>query len=191
MIRLLALLLAACLFVPSTSAQTTRPDLTRFRAFADPMVGEWDVTIRDLDESGAVTWEGRQRRLFAYILADEFLEERALVHSPSLGRAVVARLHIASYDPDANHFMQQGFWPGSPGVLFDVSAELAADNRRADGTITMPRETGVRASRRIEIVWTGPDEFTYRVFARRSGASEFVNEELIYRRARGASPASP
>ena len=185
MIRALVLLLTACLAVPSVSAQPAPPDLTRFRAFADPMIGEWDVVIRDFDESGATTWEGRQRRVIGWILGDEFLEERAIVASRRSDREVVAGLHIASYDPEANAFLQQGFWPGSPGILFNVSATLAADNRRADGIIAMPRETGVRASRRIEIAWVSADEFVYRTFARSADGREHVNEELIYRRAAG------
>lgn len=184
MVRILVLLLAAMLAWPSPAfAQQARPDLTRFKAFADAMVGEWDVVIRDLDESGSPTWEGRQKRVIAYILADEFLEERAMVHSRRLNREIVAGLHLSSYDPATNAFIQQGFWPGQPGVLFNVNAVLSSDHRRAEGTIAMPRETGIRAMRRIEIVWASNDEFSYRTFARGADGREYLNEELVYRRA--------
>ena len=160
-----------------------QPDLTRFRMFADALVGTWHVTVRDLDEKGNVTWEGRQKRVFAYTLANEFLEERALVRPAGLDTEVTAGLHMLSFDPPANMLIQNGFWPGQPGVLFTAEAALSADNRSADGTITMPSETGVRHRRRLEIRWSGADELAYRTYGAGADGKEYLNEELVYRRA--------
>lgn len=179
----LALGFALSFASPTLSQQPAPPDLTRFRAFADPIIGSWTTRIRDFDENGTLTWEDTQRRVFAYTVSDEFLEERALFHSRRAGRDIVGGLHLFSYDPARNELLQQGYWPGTPGILFTARATLSEDNRRAEGVIEMPGETGFRARRRLEIVWQSPNEVTYRAFGRRADGAEFLNEELVYRRA--------
>lgn len=51
--------LAACILLTATSdmalAQPKKPDLTRFKVFADPLVGEWNVRNRDFDAAGRLT----------------------------------------------------------------------------------------------------------------------------------------
>ena len=170
----LLLFLAASLAPPSMAQQ--RPDLTRFRTFADPLVGDWAVVIKDREANGEVSWEATQQRRFAYTLLGEFLEERAV------DRGQVIGLHLLSFDPKRSMVVQQGFWPGSPGMLFSVEAALAPDNRSASGHIDMPREQGVRKRRRLELRWEGPDVLSYRAFGVDASGKEFVNEELIYRR---------
>ena len=176
--RAFALSLLLALALPASVPAQQRPDLSRFKAFADPLVGNWSVTVTDRDANGKISWEATQTRTFAYILMDEFLEERALDHGRPIG------LHLLSFDPKRNLLLQQGYWPGSPGVLFTVEAALAADNRSAQGHIAMPAEQGARKRRRLELRWEGPDELSYRAFGVDEAGREYVNEELIYRRAK-------
>ncbi|MEO7654055.1 MAG: hypothetical protein ABIS23_00025 [Sphingomicrobium sp.] len=170
------------LVLPVSAVAQERPDLTRFKAFADPLVGTWTVTIKDWQADGKIAWEGTQKRAFAYMLADEFLEERALVKSGQRPQDIVTGLHLMSYDPKRNLLFQQGFWPGHAGVLFTVEAALAADNHSASGHIAMPGEQGARKRRRIELRWQNPNELSYRAFAQDNSGKEYLNEELIYRR---------
>lgn len=175
----------ACLSISLGTAGSTqdRPDLTRFRAFASPLIGTWSVRIRDIDEHGKVVWDdASQRRSFSFTIGDEFLREDALVHSPRLKRDVVTGMHLFSYDPRQNLLIQHGFWPGKAGPMFTAEVRLADDNRSAVGTITMPQEAGVRKERRLEIRWLNDREFSYRAYGRDKGGREFLNEELIYAR---------
>ena len=166
----------------SAALAQERPDLTRFKAFADALVGTWEVTIRDADAKGKLVWEGKQKRVFSYVLADEFLEERALVTSPRTGREVLTGIQFISYDPKRNLLIEQGFWPGHAGTLFAVEAIVANDNRSAAGVIKMPQENDFRKQRRVELKWQGAD-FVFRTFGKDETGREFLNEELIYRKA--------
>ena len=169
---------------PAAALAQQRPDLTRFRSFADPLVGSWTVTIKDWDADGKLSWEGNQKRTFAYTLANEFLEERALATVGDTPREVLIGLHLLSYDPKRNLLLQQGYWPGNAGTLFTVEAALAADNRSASGVIAMPGEEGTRKRRRLELRWNGPDELSYRAYGTDAAGKDYLNEELIYRRSR-------
>lgn len=176
--RGLAFLILLAVAAPWPAATQQRPDLTRFRAFADPLVGDWSVTIKDREADGKVTWEATQHRTFGYTLLGEFLEERAVDRGQTIG------LHLLSFDAKRNRLVQQGFWPGSAGVLFTVEADLAADNRSASGHIEMPGEEGVRKRRRLELRWRSADELSYTAFAIDAAGREYVNEELVYRRSK-------
>ena len=176
--RAFALLLALLMAVPASVPAQQRPDLSRFKAFADPLVGNWSVTIQDREADGRVMWEGTQDRTFAYTLQGEFLEERALNRGQLIG------LHLLSFDPKRNLVLQQGYWPGNPGVLFTVEAALSADNRSASGHIDMPAEQGARKRRRLEVRWDGTDQLAYRAYGVDAAGREYINEELIYRRAK-------
>ena len=67
--------------------------------------------------------------------------------------------------------------------MFTAELRLANDNRSAEGTISMPQETGFRMQRRLEIKWVGDSELSYRAYGKDSNGREFLNEELIYSRA--------
>ena len=176
----------ACLSIclgQSPALSQERPDLTRFRAFADPLVGTWNVRIRDLDENGKVLWDdSSQTRTFAYTIGNEFLQEQALVYSKRLQGDVVTGLHLYSYEPKQNILTQHGYWPGRSGLMFTAEVKLADDNRAATGTIGMPHDNGFRKQRRLEIKWVSDRELSYRAYGKDSSGREFLNEELVYTR---------
>ncbi len=171
--------LSICLASAPASAQQP-PDLTRFRAFVDPLIGTWHVQIRDLDEHGKLIWDGAQKREFEYTISNEFLQESALAHSKKLQRTEIMGMHLFSYDPKQNLLTQQGFWPGKAGTMFTAQVRLADDNKSATGTISMPQEVGFRNQRRLEIKWENDRQLSYRTYGKDSAGREFLNEELIY-----------
>jgi hypothetical protein len=175
--------LSLCVAAPS-SAQPQPPDLTRFRAFADGLIGTWNVRIRDIDEYGKVIWDdASQKRTFSYTIGNEFLQEQATIRARRLGRDVVTGLHLFSYDPAGNRLTQHGYWPGKSGLMFTADVRLADDNRSAAGIISMPQDRGLRSERRLEIKWISDRELSYRAYAKDKSGREFLNEELVYTKA--------
>lgn len=120
--------------------------------------------------------------MIGYTIFSEFLEEKPLLPSPAGGPATVVSITLISYDPPSNLVLKQGYWGGTAGGLVEARAALDATNRVARGSILMPRETGVRRSRRYEMRHAGKDRFEARTFAKRPDGSEYINEELIYER---------
>ena len=180
--KFLAACFLAVLAVPANAQSGASDPLAPFRQFSQPLIGEWDVTIRELDETGKLLFEMRQQRTFTPTIADEFIEERVFDPSVTGGPAVISGVLLLSYDPKTRTVYQHGFFGGHAGLRFTGEASLASHARSAEGTILTPGEPGFRTRRRLVMSWQSPNEFRHRAFARDARGREFLNEELVYRR---------
>ena len=171
--RMIAMLLA--LF--ATAEQAAEPNPSRFQRFSDSLIGNWEVTIRETDETGKLLFEERQPHVFSRGIGPQFIEERATDASGHSSMGLV----VLSYDPKANLLTQHAFFGFQPGLRFTVEAQLSEDGRSASGTIVTPKEPGFRTHRRMELKWVNVDEFRSQAYATHEGR-EFLNEEQIYRR---------
>ncbi len=178
MLRYMILLLA----MTGQAFAQERPDLTRFKAFGDGLIGEWAVDIRDFDENGEVSWSATQRRIFEYKIANEFIEERTYFTSQSTGKDVDVSLHVYGYDPKQNILSVDGYWGGSPGRLFAVTTSLDDENRQAIGEMQLRMKDGSIVTHRYVLGWISDESFTHRAYETTADGREFLTEELIYRR---------
>lgn len=176
-------LLALFAFAICAPASAQGPDLTRFKAFADGLVGEWSVAIRETDADGKVVWSDTQRRIFGYRIANEFLEERTYVVSKRTGKDLDVSLHIYGYDPKANTLSMHGYWVGRPGQLFAVMTTLDDANRFARGAMDIVLEDGSRSNQRYEMGWQDDSRFVHRAYRKTPEGREYLGEELVYTRA--------
>lgn len=186
MLRMMVIALAMLAQVAAAQAQS--PDLSRFKAFADGLVGAWSVDIRETDAEGKVIWSDTQRRVFEYRIAKEFLEERTYVTSKRTGKDVDISLHIYGYDPKANDLSMHGYWVGRPGQLFAVTTKLDDDNRFARGAMDIVLEDGSRSHQRYEMGWIDDARFIHRAYRKTPDGREYLGEQLIYVRVAEPQP---
>ncbi len=182
MIRAVTLALVSIAVLSPANAQAPA-DLTRFKSFADGLVGEWSVAIRELDADGKVVWSDTQRRIFEYRVAREFLEERTYVVSKRTGKDVDISLHIYGYDPRNNELSMHGYWVGRAGQLFAVKTTLDDANRFARGSMDIVMEDGSSSNQRYEMGWLDGGGFVHRAFRKSPDGREYLGEELVYTRA--------
>ena len=155
--------------------------------FVSRLVGDWWCRIRDWNEAGELTWEGRQLRSFDRPLGRSFLRESAYILRDS-GQVVLGGIHIAGFDAESGVFEQSGFWPGIPGRSFVMAGVFDAARRSIGGTIEVRGPDGSLQRDRAEIAWLSPSSHVYRVYRARPGGGEYLQSELTYTRV-GAVPA--
>lgn len=154
-----------------------------FKSFATPLIGNWDCNLR--------TWDDRfhermvetvQKRRFEWVLKGNFLQET--VHAVLRGGDTVhVGINLLSVDPETTHVLASGFDATTPDRRMTLDAELAPDLRHLSGKVQIvPKNEAVQAER-LDWQWIDEGRTRSRLYSRASNGREFLNQELICKRA--------
>lgn len=178
----LVLLLASgsALAVDPRVAQDSRQ---AFKSFAMPLIGSWDCNLR--------TWDDRfhekmvetvQKRRFEWILKGNFLQESIYAVLRG-GDTVHVGLNLISVDPETTHILSSGFDANAPDRSLTVDAELAPDLRHLSGKVQVTPKNDAIQPARLDWQWIDEGRIRSRLYSRASNGREFLNKELICKRA--------
>lgn len=184
---LLLMLSAAAVAVDPRVAQDSRQ---AFKSFAQPLIGNWDCSLR--------TWDDRfhermvetvQKRRFEWVLKGNFLQES--VHAVLRGGDTIhVGINLLSVDPETMHVLGSGFDATTPDRRLTIDAELAPDLRHLSGKIEIrPASESARAER-LDWQWIDGGRTRSRIYSRAPNGREFLNQELICKRAADSSAAA-
>ena len=161
------------------------PESTReqFNGLFAQLAGEWQVTIRDLDDAGSSRHEAHQVRRFTWVVGARFVEEKAFVLSPD---SVLVNIGVIlySFDDSTSQVRLISFWPRSPRPWAEFTGCVDLGARHIRGSITSRRPNEPVRIRRVEMVLESPARFLWRGIDRSVDGREYVAEELTYERSR-------
>lgn len=180
---LLALLLTTTTLAGAVDPRVAQDSRQAFKSFAQPLIGSWDCNLR--------TWDDRfhermvetvQKRRFEWVLKGNFLQES--VHAVLRGGDTVhVGITLLSVDPETMHVLGSGFDATTPDRRMTLDAELAPDLRHLSGKVEItPQNEGARAER-LDWQWIEDGRTRSRLYSRASNGREFLNQELICKRA--------
>lgn len=187
---LLALLLAATGTAGAVDPRIAQDSRQAFKSFAQPLVGTWDCNLR--------TWDDRfhermvetvQKRRFEWVLKGNFLQES--IHAVLRGGDTVhVGITLLSVDPETMHVLGSGFDATTPDRRMTLDAELAPDLRHLSGKVEItPQDENARAER-LDWQWIEDGRTRARLYSRAQNGREFLNQELICKRASDAAGGS-
>jgi hypothetical protein len=187
---LLALLLAATGTAGAVDPRIAQDSRQAFKSFAQPLVGAWDCNLR--------TWDDRfhermvetvQKRRFEWVLKGNFLQET--IHAVLRGGDTVhVGITLLSVDPETMHVLGSGFDATTPDRRMTLDAELAPDLRHLSGKVEItPQDENARAER-LDWQWIEDGRTRARLYSRAQNGREFLNQELICKRASDAAGSS-
>jgi hypothetical protein len=188
-LAVLALLLAstASAAVDPRVAQDSRQ---AFKSFATPLIGSWDCSLRTWDDRFHERMvETTQKRRFEWVLKGNFLQET--IHAVLRGGDTVhVGINLLSVDPETMHILASGFDATASDRRMTLDAELAPDLRHLSGKVQiLPRNDSAQAER-LDWQWLDQDRTRSRLYSRASNGREFLNQELICKRATEGVAAS-
>ncbi|UXI69524.1 hypothetical protein [Tahibacter amnicola] len=161
-----------------------------FKAFASPLVGNWDCSLR--------TWEDRfhermvetsQKRRFSWVLGGHFLQE-SVYAVLRRGELMHVGINLLSVDPTNTHVLVSGFAAGTPDRKVSLDGELAPDFRHLSGRLTVVPRNPEADPQRLEWRWLDDGRTSSRMYARASNGREFLHQELVCRRAQEETAAA-
>ncbi|MCQ4165080.1 hypothetical protein [Tahibacter harae] len=188
---LAVLLLAWSGFAAAVDPRVAQDSRQAFKSFAQPLVGSWDCSLRSWDDRFRERMvETPQKRRFEWVLRGNFLQET--VHAVLRGGDTVhVGINLLSVDPETMHILGSGFDAVTPDRRMLLDAELAPDLRHLSGKVQMrPGKEGAEADQRFDWQWTDTDRTRSRLYSRDSNGREFLNHELICKRAADAAAGS-
>lgn len=161
-----------------------------FKSFAQPLIGNWECNQR--------TWDDRfhermvetvQKRRFEWVLKGNFLQES--VHAVLRGGDTIhVGINLLSVDPETMHVLGSGFDATTPDRRMTIDAELAPDLRHLSGKVEIrPTDENARAER-LDWQWIDEGRTRSRIYSRAPNGREFLNQELICKRAADPSAAA-
>ncbi|HWU53805.1 MAG TPA: hypothetical protein VN153_13445 [Tahibacter sp.] len=180
---LLALLLSATTLAGAVDPRVAQDSRQAFKSFAQPLIGNWECNLR--------TWDDRfhermvetvQKRRFEWVLKGNFLQES--VHAVLRGGDTShVGITLLSVDPETMHVLGSGFDATTPDRRMTLDAELAPDLRHLSGKVEItPQNENARAER-LDWQWIEDGRTRSRLYSRASNGREFLNQELICKRA--------
>lgn len=179
--RFIAIFMALAAVAPAAGQNdpqaTTRRDA--FRAFAQPLVGDWSCRIEEWGPDGKLVWSDVQKRVFSLTMARHYLEERALLKTPD-GREYEGGVHLLTYDPNSERLVQHGFWLPQPDRLFVVDGRISGGS--FEGLMTIRNDKGGEDIRPYRLSPAANGGWTIEVRDKRADGSAYVRERLVYSR---------
>lgn len=180
---LLALLLSTTTLAGAVDPRVAQDSRQAFKSFAQPLIGNWECNLR--------TWDDRfhermvetvQKRRFEWVLKGNFLQES--VHAVLRGGDTAhVGITLLSVDPETMHVLGSGFDATAPDRRMTLDAELAPDLRHLSGKVEiLPQNENARAER-LDWQWIEDGRTRSRLYSRASNGREFLNQELICKRA--------
>ena len=161
-----------------------------FKSFAMPLIGSWDCNLRTWDDRFHEKMvETAQKRRFEWVLKGNFLQES--VHAVLRGGDTIhVGINLLSVDPETMHVLGSGFDATTPDRRLTIDAELAPDLRHLSGKIEIrPASESARAER-LDWQWIDGGRTRSRIYSRAPNGREFLNQELICKRAGDPSALS-
>ncbi|WP_257385065.1 hypothetical protein [Tahibacter caeni] len=187
---LLALLLSAATLAGAVDPRVAQDSRQAFKSFAQPLVGNWECNLR--------TWDDRfhermvetvQKRRFEWVLKGNFLQESIYAVLRG-GDTTHVGITLLSVDPETMHVLGSGFDATTPDRRMTLDAELAPDLRHLSGKVEItPPNENARAER-LDWQWIEDGRTRSRLYSRASNGREFLNQELICKRAGDAAAGS-
>ncbi|HXV74557.1 MAG TPA: hypothetical protein VD713_07490 [Sphingomonadales bacterium] len=159
--------------------ETSRAD---FNAFFEKAMGSWLLTLEDFDETGTLTYQGEQERIFTWGIANRYAEERAFVTREGRERVYLG-LMLYSLDEERAKTLMLSFWPRSPRRWAEFEGEVSGGaHPTLSGVLKSFRDDGIERQRRVEIEFESSDRFVFLNFAQNSEGKEYLVERLTYTR---------
>lgn len=180
---LLLVLLLACGSAMAVDPRVAQDSRQAFKSFAMPLIGSWDCNLR--------TWDDRfhekmvetvQKRRFEWILKGNFLQESVYAVLRG-GDTVHVGLNLLSVDPETTHILSSGFDVNAPDRSLTLDAELAPDLRHLTGKVQVTPKNDAIQPERLDWQWIDEGRIRSRLYSRASNGREFLNKELICKRA--------
>lgn len=184
---LLLMLSATAGAVDPRMAQDSRQ---AFKSFAQPLIGNWDCSLRTWDDRFHERMvETAQKRRFEWVLKGNFLQET--VHAVLRGGDTVhIGINLLSVDPETMHVLGSGFDSTTPDRRLTIDAELAPDLRHLSGKIEIRPVSESARAERLDWQWIDAGRTRSRIYSRAPNGREFLNQELICKRAADPSAAA-
>lgn len=187
---LLILLLSAAGIAGAVDPRVAQDSRQAFKSFAQPLIGNWECSMR--------TWDDRfhermvetvQKRRFEWVLKGNFLQES--VHAVLRGGDTVhVGTNLLSVDPETMHVLGSGFDAITPDRRMTLDAELAPDLRHLSGKVQIVPKNETAQAERLDWQWLDEGRTRSRLYSRASNGREFLNQELICKRAADAAIAA-
>lgn len=154
-----------------------------FKSFATPLIGNWECSLRTWDDRFHERMvETAQKRRFEWVLRGNFLQET--VHAVLRGGDTIhVGINLLSVDPETMHVLSSGFDSTTPDRRMTLDAELAPDLRHLSGKVTAVPKNDAAQPQRLDWQWIDQDRTRSRLYSRASNGREFLNQELICKRA--------
>lgn len=154
-----------------------------FKSFAMPLIGSWDCNLRTWDDRFHEKMvETAQKRRFEWVLKGNFLQESIYAVLRG-GDTVHVGLNLLSVDPETTHILSSGFDSSSPDRSLTLDAELAPDLRHLRGKVQSTVKSDSAQPERLDWQWIDDGRTRSRLYSRASNGREFLNKELICKRA--------
>jgi hypothetical protein len=154
-----------------------------FKSFAMPLIGSWDCNLRTWDDRFHEKMvETAQKRRFEWVLKGNFLQESIYAVLRG-GDTVHVGLNLLSVDPETTHILSSGFDSSSPDRSLTLDAELAPDLRHLSGKVQSTVKSDSAQPERLDWQWIDDGRTRSRLYSRASNGREFLNKELICKRA--------
>lgn len=185
--RLRPLLMLALLLLSAVAAavdpRVAQDSRQAFKSFAMPLIGNWDCTLRTWDDRFHEKMvETAQKRRFEWVLKGNFLQESIYAVLRG-GDTVHVGLNLLSVDPETTHILSSGFDAGSPDRSLTLDAELAPDLRHLSGKVQATSKSDSAQPERLDWQWVDDGRIRSRLYSRASNGREFLNKELLCKRA--------
>lgn len=191
--RLRPLLMLALLLLSSVAAavdpRVAQDSRQAFKSFAMPLIGNWDCTLRTWDDRFHEKMvETAQKRRFEWVLKGNFLQESIYAVLRG-GDTVHVGLNLLSVDPETTHILSSGFDSSSPDRSLTLDAELAPDLRHLSGKVQATTKSDSAQPERLDWQWVDDGRTRSRLYSRASNGREFLNKELLCKRAADSAAA--
>lgn len=158
-----------------------------FKSFAMPLIGSWDCNLRTWDDRFHEKMvETAQKRRFEWVLKGNFLQESIYAVLRG-GDTVHVGLNLLSVDPETTHILSSGFDATAPDRSMTLDAELAPDLRHLSGKVQTSAKSESVQPERLDWQWIDEGRTRSRLYSRASNGREFLNKELICKRAADAA----
>lgn len=162
-----------------------------FKSFAMPLIGSWDCNLRTWDDRFHEKMvETAQKRRFEWVLKGNFLQESIYAVLRG-GDTVHVGLNLLSVDPETTHILSSGFDSSSPDRSLTLDAELAPDLRHLSGKVQATSKSESAQPERLDWQWIDDGRIRSRLYSRASNGREFLNKELICKRAADSAAVEP
>ena len=187
---LFAAFVSLCGVASAIDPRVAQDSRQAFKSFAQPLIGNWDCSLRTWDDRFHERMvETAQKRRFEWVLKGNFLQES--VHAVLRGGDTIhVGINLLSVDPETMHVLGSGFDTTTPDRRMTIDAELAPDLRHLSGKVEIrPIDENARAER-LDWQWIDEGRTRSRIYSRASNGREFLNQELICKRAGDPSALS-
>lgn len=153
-----------------------------FEAFFQKTIGEWQLTIRDFDKEGNITYEGQQIRNFKWVVGNRYIEEKAFIIRDT-GEIINLGIILYSLSEDTGEVLNISFWPRSPKRWSQFIGKIKTqDGSVLDGILRSYRTDEIERKRLVKFSFTFEGKMKFLNYVENEDGKKYLVEELIYSR---------